>query len=271
MIFCKFVFIKKMKSVLYLVAVVLAGSGFSACKDTVDPPPNNPGSNEPNKLTVVIKPTFNGLPIAYGEFKQISAANDTLRINNAKLLLSNFRFKNNGIATALPVTYAFISGSDNRLSFTINNIPKGDYNNLSFSVGLDSLINHGDPAQWDGEHPLNPMVNNMHWTWAQGYIFMVFEGQYYKQGKPASYSFHMANDVFKKDYSVAAPAFSFSQDKGISKSMEIEWKVDEILKNPSVYSMTADGPLSHSGSTDSGPMYKIHDNIGDMFTITSVK
>ncbi len=47
---------------------------------------------------------------------------------------------------------------------------------ISFYVGVDQAVNHGDPSQWNPEHPLAPKFPSMHWGWAAGYRFLAIEG-----------------------------------------------------------------------------------------------
>lgn len=50
-------------------------------------------------------------------------------------------------------------------------LPHADYRSLSFTLGVDSLDNHGGPR----EGALDPM-HGMYWTWSTGYIFLKIEG-----------------------------------------------------------------------------------------------
>ncbi len=51
-----------------------------------------------------------------------------------------------------------------------------DLTQVNFKLGLDSAINHGDPALWPDGHPLALQDPSMHWGWAGGYRFLAFEG-----------------------------------------------------------------------------------------------
>ncbi len=60
---------------------------------------------------------------------------------------------------------------------TIGSLANGDYPSLRFNVGVDSAVNHLDPASWPAEHTLssnNP--DHAHWGWNPGYIHMKLEG-----------------------------------------------------------------------------------------------
>lgn len=58
----------------------------------------------------------------------------------------------------------------------------GDFNigtldSISFNIGIDTTLNHGDPTLWPADHPLAPKDPDMHWGWAAGYKFVVLEGK----------------------------------------------------------------------------------------------
>lgn len=56
-------------------------------------------------------------------------------------------------------------------------VPAGDYNRLSFVVGIDSLRNTMDISKRTGVlDPANAMDHGMYWGWNSGYIFFKMEG-----------------------------------------------------------------------------------------------
>lgn len=54
-------------------------------------------------------------------------------------------------------------------------VPAGDYASLRFAIGVDSVLNHSDPAQYPSTHPLS-IYSGSHWDWNPGYIFIKMEG-----------------------------------------------------------------------------------------------
>ncbi|MBK8698755.1 MAG: hypothetical protein IPN29_04150 [Saprospiraceae bacterium] len=53
----------------------------------------------------------------------------------------------------------------------------GLLDSITFSVGVDSPNNHGDPTLWPANHPLAPKSPEMQWGWAAGYRFVAIEGK----------------------------------------------------------------------------------------------
>lgn len=55
-------------------------------------------------------------------------------------------------------------------------VEAGKYKGIRFSVGVPEAMNLADPASYPETSPLSTF-NNMHWSWAAGYRFMVVEGR----------------------------------------------------------------------------------------------
>jgi len=68
--------------------------------------------------------------------------------------------------------YFLINEEDkSSLQITIDSIPKGEYNTISFTLGVDSV----DNCSGAQSGALDP-VNGMFWAWNSGYIFLKMEG-----------------------------------------------------------------------------------------------
>ena len=104
-----------------------------------------------------------------------TASGETFTVTTLKYYLSNVKFsKADGSSYAAPSEYHLVDAAKpSTTSFTINNVPTGDYTGVSFVVGVDSTTTKGDPLALPGD--LNP-ANNMYWVWATGHIFLKLEG-----------------------------------------------------------------------------------------------
>lgn len=104
-----------------------------------------------------------------------TASGETFTVSTLKYYISNIKFtKADGSSYAAPGEYHLIDASKpSSSSFTISQVPTGDYTGVSFVVGVDSTTTKGDPLSLPGD--LNP-ANNMYWAWATGHIFMKLEG-----------------------------------------------------------------------------------------------
>lgn len=104
-----------------------------------------------------------------------TASGETFTVRTFKYYLSNLRFtKADGSAYAAPGEYHLVDAAiPGSTSFTVSNIPAGDYTGVSFVVGVDSTTTKADPLALAGD--LNP-ANAMYWAWSSGHIFLKLEG-----------------------------------------------------------------------------------------------
>jgi len=105
-----------------------------------------------------------------------TAAGETFTVSTFEYYLSNIKFtKSDGTTYAAPDTYFLVNqAKPSSLSFTVPNVPAGDYTGVSFIVGVDAQkTGLTDPATFTGD--LN-QANNMYWTWNSGHIFLKLEG-----------------------------------------------------------------------------------------------
>jgi cytochrome c peroxidase len=150
------------------------------------------------ELTLEIKLRWRGAPLAVPSADVAGAGDRTLRITRFAALVSGVSLaRADGGAVRLDGQYGFIDAESGKMSVTLRNVPEGDYVGLEFQLGLPAAVNHGDPAQWAAGHPLNPIVNGLHWGWAGGYVFAAIEGRWRAAGmqEERGFSYHLATDA----------------------------------------------------------------------------
>lgn len=67
------------------------------------------------------------------------------------------------------------AGDPSSMLFTLPTTIKGAQE-VSFSIGLDSLQNSSDPTTFSNDHPLSA-ANAMYWSWATKYRFLKIDGR----------------------------------------------------------------------------------------------
>jgi hypothetical protein len=104
-----------------------------------------------------------------------TAGGETFTVSTFEYYLSNIKFtKSDGTTYAAPNEYHLVNtAKPASATFTISNVPTGDYTGVSFIVGVDSTTTKGDPLALTGD--LNPALA-MHWAWNTGHIFLKLEG-----------------------------------------------------------------------------------------------
>ncbi|MGJ8673525.1 MbnP family protein [Rubritalea sp.] len=173
---------------------------------------------------------------------------ETYSITRLSYLLSQFSLqKEDGSWLELSDQFAYIDVSKRRTSFSLSEIPSGDYKALRFSVGVPKEQNHADPAQLSAEHPLNPNINQLHWDWTGGYIFMAIEGKYRTPDQSLSgFVYHLANDANLSSVQLAS-RFQIKNNTGITLQMDAA----KLFSQPRSLSFVSDGASTHSHPGDS--------------------
>jgi hypothetical protein len=192
---------------------------------------------------------FNNEKLTFNEMKWVTTSGDTMNFARIRMILSNLKLVKTDDTEVSLDTFAFISLDEKRSKIGFNKpLPVGNYKGFKFDIGLEPSINNGDPEQWGQGHPLNPLVNQMHWTWATGYIFMVVEGHYMKNGDKFSiFSFHMANNFYKKSISTESSS-GFSIVNGSKTTLNLQMHMDKYFDSPNKHSLKENGANSHSNS-----------------------
>src|SRR5205814_9014806 len=113
-----------------------------------------------------------------------NSARETFSVTRLSFLLSSFALEGeDGIWTELENQYAWIDAEKRRTLLQLEGIPAGQYRGIRFYIGPDAAANKSDPAKFPAEHPLNPNLNGLHWSWQGGYIFMALEGMFRGQNR----------------------------------------------------------------------------------------
>ncbi|MCC7299058.1 MAG: hypothetical protein IT244_12055 [Bacteroidia bacterium] len=254
---------------LVLLAVMLPVMAMS-CKKPVTP--DDPKDTSKG-ITLQFESKFDGTPIEYTTGVYTRSNNEVMLFTNWAMILSHVSLvKTDNTKVQLGDGYLFIDFAGKKTKYNFPTSPAGDYKGISFKLGLDSLINHGDPAAWPGDHPLNGNYTGLHWGWSTGYIFQAIDGRYKKQASDADWlglSLHTATDIFPKDFMLP---LNFSLSENGHKTATIEGWADEYFKNPTLISFVTDGSFSHSvGASEISLMQAIMGNSDDVFKLTQVK
>ncbi|MBX3163173.1 MAG: hypothetical protein KF900_01725 [Bacteroidetes bacterium] len=124
------------------------------------------------------------------------ANGDSFTVNKFNYYISNIKLKRaDGTIFSEKESYHLNKHLDSQTSFTISKVPTGNYTQIEFLIGVDSVRNHSGAQTGDLD-----IANDMFWTWNSGYIFFKLEGSC-KTSDPNSfgYSYHIgADNLIKK-------------------------------------------------------------------------
>tara|TARA_Y100000389_G_C17456194_1_gene518338 strand:+ start:348 stop:1103 length:756 start_codon:yes stop_codon:yes gene_type:complete len=229
-----------------------------ALTQSCDPSPKAP---EKVDLDLYFIPLFNNSEFSFELDSLIqNETKDTLVYSRADFLLSNFQLiSDDDSIVNFENTYAFIKFKSTDTVELPLSIPSGNYKELRFNIGLDSSVNHSDPAIWQGGHPLNPSLNNLHWGWTGGYVFAALEGYYQNSGVKTPWIYHVALDENKTSISLQG-----SLDLTDFKTLEIRWDSEKVFSATHAIRPVLDGNFTHS-SNDNGLAEKIAKNLSTSF------
>jgi cytochrome c peroxidase len=164
-------------------------------------------------LMLSIAPRWRQEPLSVPSAALKNDAGQSLRVTRLAGLISGVTLRRaDGAAVNLDGQFGFIDAESQRLALTLRGVPTGDYAALEFNLGLPEALNHADPAKWPAGHPLNPLVNALHWSWQGGYVFLACEGRWRTAGASDAaergFLYHLATDArlmrlrFRADFSV---------------------------------------------------------------------
>jgi hypothetical protein len=243
---------KKVYIILALVALAFVG-----CKDDE---PVTPEAVEVQEMAVNINHTFDNEPLTFLTEEYSLASGEKVFFKRLAYILADFYLvKADDTRVSLADQYALLNPKSDPSNFTLLNIPMGEYKAFGFSIGLDSIINHGNPNQYPATHPLSPINNSLFWSWQGGYVFTAIEGDV--SGTTDKFVFHLAGSNNKLDFE-----FPINITKGMTAlDANLTYNLAEAFKNPEVYSIANDGNSAHS-TTDTVTT-KLIGNMGDIFKL----
>lgn len=186
-------------------------------------------------------------PLIMNAPRYATQAGELFSITRASYLLSGFALqRQDGTWLELPDTTAWLDAAKRRTDFSLGGVPAGRYAALRFHVGLDAVMNAASPAQHPPDHPLNPNVNGLHWSWQGGYIFLALEGNWQdKNGKPGGFSYHFARDANRTPVTLKGDL-----DLSGDATAEISFDLAALLKGPRPLSFAKHGVSTHSQPGD---------------------
>ncbi|MFK7911993.1 MAG: MbnP family protein [Akkermansiaceae bacterium] len=201
-------------------------------------------------------------PILSDSLRYKNNAGETYSSTRLSYLVSDITLHRPDGAPAISTkANGFIDSTRSR--FSLAKVPHGNYTALSFYIGPDKKTNHSDPAQYTANHPLNPNLNNLHWDWQGGYIFMALEGHWRKPGAkfPDGYAYHFANDANRTRITLKAPIKITGET-----NLNIALDLGKLLKG---LSFAKDGATTHSQAGDPVAA-RLRTNLASAFRILHV-
>lgn len=168
----------KLTSASVLMACILA---FTACKkekESVLPEGGTTGTNTSatgkGSFDMYFHNVVKDRPLDLGNVWYVTDDGDTYRVTYFSYYISNIAFNAaDGSRYAEPESYHLVEANDlSSLNFTVNNVPPGNYNSVSFTIGVDFYKNISTEEQSGALDT----ANGMHMGPGKGYTMAKLEG-----------------------------------------------------------------------------------------------
>jgi cytochrome c peroxidase len=217
-------------------------------------------------IEIAVQNKFNGAPLLLDSLRYQNAAGETLSVTRLSYLLSGFALqREDGLWVEAPDQYAWMDAEKRRTVIRLENLSAGKYRAVRFYLGPDAATNATDPAKFPGDHPLNPNLDGLHWSWQGGYIFMALEGHWRSgSGDLKAYAYHLARDPNRTCINLAAP-LDLTHDLALLLNLD----VGTLFNLPVPLSLEKDGNSTHS--RDGDPIAPALDkNLAGAFSVSQV-
>jgi hypothetical protein len=161
----------------YVFMACMAMLTLVSCKKDV-----NDDSNESElvPLSVEFDNIVGGQNLFLNTVTYTNAAGEDFNVSMFQYFISNIslrRADGSEYVVNQDSSYFLIRESDASTRFARVKVPEGDYRQLSFILGVDSLRSTMDITKRTGVlDPSGGMEDGMYWGWNSGYIFVKFEG-----------------------------------------------------------------------------------------------
>lgn len=160
-----------LKMALLIVAMATTTLLLPSCKKEKEPTPIAQNGDMKVKFDFVFG--SNMLPWNIGKTMVHTKTGDTLIFTLFKFYVSNVKLKDaNGNWWSAPNSYYLLcTDCEEGYSFTVKNVPAGNYTEMQYTMGVDSAAN-----TLGASTGALSLVHGMFWDWNSGYIMLKAEG-----------------------------------------------------------------------------------------------
>lgn len=180
--------LKMKKFNINLVVVLLSLVTIVSCKKE-DPKPEPQPAVPTGSAEIVLEHEWgmSGLPFQLNTALTHPMTGDDLTFETFKYYISNFKLKkSDGTWWTHPNSYFLVDlSTPSSTTLSLNNIPIGDYTEMSYVLGVDSTRNVSG-----SQSGALSTTNNMFWSWNSGYIMVKAEGTSPQAGS-GSFAYHL--------------------------------------------------------------------------------
>ncbi|WP_026954846.1 MbnP family protein [Algoriphagus vanfongensis] len=208
-----------MKNISYLFLAVLFA--FASCdKEDETPAQMN--------VEITFENTLNGNPLELNQENFTLPSGEPFMVKKFKYYISNVVLTDTESATQYIENDSYhLLGQDFNSVIDLGMIPSANYDQITFSIGVDEVAN----SRTDQTGDLDPN-NDMAWNWNSGYKFVVLEGEFTHQStqERTGLIFHIGTN---SNYATVTLPLSGVM-AGKASSIALETAIDELFSNPNI-------------------------------------
>ena len=136
-------------------------------------------------ININVDANFSGEALVLDKYFSLNS-NDSIKVSLFKFYLTNIKFKNSITGAWVIVPNSYFLFDQAHASFSSNliripNMPAGEYSEIAFYTGVDSLANTNEVIA--NSIPALSPTNEMIWSWSSGYVFYKLNGMYKNVGQ----------------------------------------------------------------------------------------
>lgn len=262
-----------MKKIISFTLVIVLVYFYSSCDKATT-------ASDKGSIKIEFDHQVNGAAMQYNK-DYVNASGETMQFTLLKYFVSNFSLvRADGTVYTLPKDECYFlieePASGANPIITLTNLPLGEYKEVRFIIGVDSLKNCAPISERTGA--IDPATSEMYWAWNSGYIFLKIEGSSpsilsnpsatsdkfaYHIGLFGGYSSPTVNNV--KQIALSGNGETAKVSGNITPNVHITAEILEIFKTPNTMSFAAT-PTIHVSPTSK----QVADNYIDMFKIDHI-
>lgn len=179
-----------------------------------------------------------------------------IQFSRAAFYCGNINYKNNNIPVETKDQYILVSAD--KLNYDYGQISNTEISSIDITIGVDSITNHIDPANYQNNNDLSYQTPSMHWQmginstdWS--YLFIVLEGKVDINGDGTfdsgeSFIFHVGGDAFSiKKENLMCDLIETTSQLNYEIQLDANWKslIDSVDLSNDNFTHTMDNiPLA---------------------------
>lgn len=156
------------------IGLFISAITFSGCKKNTGPDPSDSG-----QLKLSFDNRAGSSPLSLNGPSYTNAAGENFIVSMFNYYVSNIALRNaDGDTYTVPAddSYFLVKEEDESTQTLTLSVPEGDYTEVSFLIGVDSLKSTRPVNERTGVLDPTGEALGMYWTWNSGYIFVKMEG-----------------------------------------------------------------------------------------------